>query len=330
MAKGLHWVSRFHLLTGMLTFLSSPIWLLFIIATLALGVQDQFAKPEYFSRSYTLFPLWPNLDPVRALRLFLLTLGILVVPKALGLVHFVGSARRLRGAGALLPFSVAVELALSALLAPILMLMHCGFVMSVLGGHDSGWKPQRRGDDGLPLSEIAYRHRWHVVIGVAIAVAARFISLGMLAWLTPAVAGMVMSIPLSVATGSRAIGWWLCTMTLLRTPLEVDPPAVRRNMEHALERYRATVAEAPDLAAIVRDGEKLRRHLAMVDQVPRRFEDPVNALEATADLKVRAAQTIEDAVARMTVEERAFVQSAPDLLLQLAGLPRRTSSYLGN
>jgi membrane glycosyltransferase len=330
MAKGLHWVSRFHLLTGMLTFLSSPVWLLFIIATLALGVQNEFAKPEYFSRTYTLFPLWPSLDPVRALRLFLVTLGILVVPKALGLVHFAASARRLRRAGLMLPFSVAVELVLSALLAPILMLMHCGFVMAVLGGRDSGWKPQRRGDNGLPLSEVAYRHRWHVMIGVAIAVAARFISAEMLAWLTPAVTGMIMSIPLSLATGSWAVGWWLRTMGLLRTPLEVDPPAVRRKMEDALERYRATVAEAPDLAAIVRDGDKLRRHLAMVDQVPRRFEDPVNALEATADLKVRAAQTVEDAVARMTVEERAFVQSAPDLLLQLAGLPRRTSSYADN
>lgn len=330
LAKGLHWVSRFHLLTGIFTFLSSPIWLLFIIATLALGVQNQFAKPEYFSRSYTLFPLWPNLDPVRALRLFVVTLGILVVPKALGLVHFASRARRLRGAGPLLPFSVAVELTLSALLAPILMLMHCGFVMSVLGGHDGGWKPQRRGDNGLPLSEIAYRHRWHVVTGVAIAVAARFISPEMLAWLTPAVAGMIMSIPLSVMSGSRAVGWWLRTMTLLRTPLEVEPPAVRTKMEQALARYRATVAEAPDLAAMVADGERLRRHLAMVDQVPTRFADPVNALEATADLKVRAAQTVEDAVARMTVEERAFVQSAPDLLLQLAGLPRRTSSYVND
>jgi len=325
-AKGLHWVSRFHLLTGMFTFLSSPIWLLFIVATLALGVQYEFAVPEYFSRGYSLFPLWPHLDPVRALRLFLVTLGILLIPKALGLVHFVGRLRRLRGAGPMLPFSVAVEICFSALLAPILMLMHCGFVMAVLGGRDSGWKPQRRGDNRLPVSEIVYRHRWHVLLGIVLALAARSISPEMLAWLAPAVFGMVMAIPISIVSGSSAMGGWLRAVTLLRTPLEAERTPVRRTMEAVLERYRATVQAAPDLAAIVGDGDRLQRHLAMLDRVPSRLEDPVDVLQATADLKVRAAQTVEDAVSRMTVEEQAFVQSAPDLLLQLAGLPRRSST----
>ncbi len=321
--KGLGWVSRFHLLTGMFTFLSSPLWLLFIVATLALGVQNEFSRPEYFSRGYSLFPLWPNLDPVRALRLFLVTLGILLVPKFLGLLHFVGRARRLRGAGPMLPFSIAVEIGGSALLAPVLMLMHCGFVMAVLGGRDSGWKPQRRGDNGLPLSEIAYRHRWHVLIGAGLAVAAKSISPEMLAWIAPAVLGMALAIPISAMTGSSAVGWWLRTMALLRTPLEVERAPVRQKMEETLPTYRRAVEATPDLAAMVRDGEMLRRHLAMLDRTSTRFQEPIDAVEAIADLKVRAAQNVEDAVSHLTVEERAFVQSAPDLLLQLAELPRR-------
>jgi membrane glycosyltransferase len=328
--KGLHWVSRFHLLTGMFTFLSSPFWLLFIVATLALAVQNLFATPEYFSSSYTLFPLWPHLDPLRALRLFYLTLGILAVPKAFGLLYFVASPRRLRAAGPLFPFSIALELALSALVAPILMLMHCGFVMAVLGGGDSGWKPQRRGDRGLPWSTIAYRHRWHVAAGIVLTMVARTVSLKMLEWLLPAVAGLVMAIPLSIASGSAAAGHWLSKLGLLRSPLEAEPPPVRRKMDEVLPFYRAKVEQAPDLSAIVVDGNKLRRHLSMVDQVPKRFGEPIDVLEATADLKVRAAHTVEEAVSQMTAEERAFVQSAPDLLLQLAGLPRRSTSAVQN
>ena len=83
-AKGLHWVSRFHLLSGIFSFVSSPIWLLFLFAALALGVQNEFARPEYFTRSFSLFPVWPHIDPVRALRTFILSLAILGAPKALG------------------------------------------------------------------------------------------------------------------------------------------------------------------------------------------------------------------------------------------------------
>lgn len=326
-ARGLHWVSRFHLLNGMMTFLSSPLWLLFLAATLALGVQDLFAKPEYFTRGYTLFPLWPHLDPVRALHLFFVTLAILLAPKVLGLLHFVASPRRLRGAGLLLPLSVGVELCLSALFAPILMLIHCGFIAAILGGRDSGWKPQRRGDDRLPLAQVVYRHRWHGVAGIALAIAARSISWAMLAWLTPAVAGMILAVPLSLLSGSPMLGACFANLGLLRTPLEANPPEVRRRMEEVLPFYRRTVAQAADLADMVADRPRLLRHLAMIDQVPRRFEHPIDALEATADLKVRAARTIDDAVSGLTAQERAFVQSTPDLLLQLATLPRRQPTF---
>ena len=121
-AKGLHWVSRFHLLSGIFSFVSSPIWLLFLLAALGLGVQNEFARPEYFTRAFSLFPVWPHIDPVRALRTFILSLTILGAPKVLGVLAFVGSGKRLRGGGGLLfPFSVALEFLLAALLAPILM-----------------------------------------------------------------------------------------------------------------------------------------------------------------------------------------------------------------
>jgi membrane glycosyltransferase len=268
-AKGLHWVSRFHLLMGIFSFVSSPVWLLFLLAALALGVQNEFARPEYFTRSFSLFPVWPHLDPVRALRTFILSLAILGAPKILGVLAFAGSARRLRAAGGLLlPVSVALELVLSALLAPILMLIHCGLVTSILAGRDSGWSPQRRGDQSLPWTEVAYRHRWHVVAGVALALGGYSVSWQMAAWLSPAALGMVAAVPLSLFTGSSRVGRWPRRLRLLRTPEEAEPPAIERTMIAAYPIYREAVARAPDLVAIAADNEKLRRHLALTDRRP--------------------------------------------------------------
>jgi membrane glycosyltransferase len=326
-AKGLHWVSRFHLLSGIVSFVSSPLWLLFLLAALALGVQNEFARPEYFTRSFSLFPVWPHLDPVRALRTFALSLAILGAPKVLGLLAFARSGRRLRASGGLLlPFSVLLELVLSALLAPVLMLIHCGLVASIIMGHDSGWTPQRRGDQSLPWTEVAYRHRWHVAAGLALALAGYSISWQMVAWLSPAVLGMVAAVPLSLFTGSSRVGHWAMRLRLLGTPEEAWPPAIERTMDVKYPVYREAVIRAPDLVAIAADSEKLQRHFAL--SAPRTGGGPkeIDAAEATAHLKVRSAETLEDAVAHLTPRERAHVQSAPELLLLLSRLPRRDTA----
>jgi membrane glycosyltransferase len=299
-------------------------WLLFLLVALGLGVQNEFAQPEYFTRSFSLFPVWPHIDPVRALHTFILSLVILGAPKVLGVLAFAGSRKRLRAAGGLLlPFSVALEFVLSALLAPILMLIHCGLVASILAGRDSGWRPQRRGDQSLPWREVAYRHRWHGVAGIALAAVGYSISWRMAAWLLPATLGMAAAVPLSLLTGSSRIGRWPRRLRLLLTPEEAEPPAIVRTMNATFPAYREAVAQAPDLIAIAADSQKLQRHLALTDR--RRAGGPkeIDATEATADLKVRSAETLEDAVAQLTPRERAHVQSAPELLLLLSRLPRR-------
>lgn len=327
-AKGLHWVSRFHLVSGIFSFVSSPMWLLFLVAALGLGVQNEFARPEYFTRSFSLFPKWPHLDPVRALHTFILSLAILGIPKVLGVLAFAASGKRLRaGGGVLFPLSVAFEWALSALLAPILMLIHCGLVASILAGRDSGWTPQRRGDQSVPWTEVAYRHRWHGVAGVFLAVVGYSISWRMAAWLLPAVVGMVAAVPLSLVTGSPRIGHWPRRLRLLGTPEELEPSAIAQTMNARYPAYRDAVAHAPDLVAIAADSEKLQRHLALTDRSRGDRPRTIDAAEATADLKVRSAKTLEDAVANLTPRERAHVQSAPELLRLLSRLPRSGAEF---
>jgi membrane glycosyltransferase len=324
-SKGFHWVSRLHLINGIFSYISSPLWLLFLVATLALGVQNEFARPEYFTRGYSLFPLWPHLDPVRAMRLFGVTLAVLLGPKVLGFLWFSSSVRRVRGAGILLPISFMVEIVVSALIAPILMLIDCGIIFDVLRGKDSGWRPQRRGAEGWPWSQVFYRYRWHMVMGVALIGAARFISWQMLAWLLPAVVGMVLAAPLSQWTGSAVVGRFVRRLGFLRVPVEANTPEIVRQAQATYSVYKDVAAHAPSLLALAADRESLERHLSLVDRPP--ADDAIDPIQATANVKLLKAETREDAVALLTPEECARVQSVPELLVHLFELPAKQRSF---
>jgi len=321
-AKGLHWVSRLHLAFGILSYLAAPLWLLFVLAALGLGVQYEFARQAYFAHTSTLFPLWPRIDPARAVRLFGLTMGVLLGPKVLGLLSVVASPRRLRESGGLLLLTLGflLEVLISALIAPILALIHCGLVADILRGRDSGWRTQRREGDGLSWSQVLYHHRWHAIAGVALALVAYGISWQMLAWLAPAVTGMLLAAPLSKLVASAGVGRRVQRLGLLRTPEETRMPEITRAAEAALPLYREALAHTPDLADVVADARLLERHLALVDRTPPRPSGDVDAVEAVAEVKIRQARSTGEAVASLTPRERARVQALPFLLSLLSRL----------
>lgn len=182
--KGLCWVSRMHLLQGIMAYLASPLWLLLIGAGLILSLQAQFATPEYFPQGFVLFPQWPVFDPERALRLFALTLAVLFLPKVLG-ISLALMDRRVRvgcGGSRRILAGVAVETLLSALIAPVMMLIHSRFVIDILCGRDSGWSAQNRDDRGYPWRFVARCHLWHVVAGITLGGAAAAVSVHTLLW----------------------------------------------------------------------------------------------------------------------------------------------------
>ena len=54
--RGLHWVSRLHLLTGIGSYLTAPLWLIFLVLGILVSLQAQFVRPEYFPKGFSLFP----------------------------------------------------------------------------------------------------------------------------------------------------------------------------------------------------------------------------------------------------------------------------------
>jgi membrane glycosyltransferase len=41
-------------------------WLIFLILGLLISLQANFIRPEYFPKGFSLFPTWPQQDPVLA------------------------------------------------------------------------------------------------------------------------------------------------------------------------------------------------------------------------------------------------------------------------
>ena len=165
--KGLHWASRQHFFTGIFGYLASPLWMGQLLVGILIVFQASYIRPEYFTSEFTLFPAWPLFDAKRSLELFALTMSILLAPKFFGLLIAMFERETRRGAGGAIRlfFSALLEIIMSALLAPIMMLVQSGHVAHILFGFDTGWNPQRRDDGSIPLKDIVRKHRSHMGLG---------------------------------------------------------------------------------------------------------------------------------------------------------------------
>src|SRR5882757_1837393 len=211
-AAGLRFISRMHLGVGIMRYLSSPLWLLMITIGFALAVQSRLIRPEYFSHDFQLFPTWPRFDVALMMALFWFSMLVLLIPKMLGLVRALLSRRIRHGAGGVIGITASflLEAVLSALYAPILMIVQSRHVFEVFMGRDSGWKTQRRDAGNSTTWGDAWRyHRRHMLLSFVTAVIVYFISPPLLAWVSPALLGLFLAVPLSRLSGSEGLGSFL-------------------------------------------------------------------------------------------------------------------------
>src|SRR5690606_9231810 len=117
-------------LIGIGAYITAPLWFVFLIIGILISLQAHFIRPEYFPKGFALFPVWPAEDPIRAAYVFGATMGILILPKLLALIAalFRGSERRSFGGGLRLMAGVIVEIILSALIAPAMMVFQTSAV----------------------------------------------------------------------------------------------------------------------------------------------------------------------------------------------------------
>jgi membrane glycosyltransferase len=323
-AKGFVIPTRQHFATGIMGYLASPFWLMQLVVGILIVLQVSYARPEYFTQEFTLFPIWPRFDPERALNLFAVTMAILLAPKLFGLLLtlFNGKLRRAGGGAIRLVISALIEVLFSAFFAPIMMLIQSGSVFQILLGRDTGWNPQRRDDGSIPLKDIIRRHRTHTVLGVVAGISAFMIATSLFAWMSPTIVGLVLAIPLSWASGQLAIGLWLKRHKLLVTPEEGDPPAValRANALQA-EFDAAGYDDADGLRALHADPALREAHELMLPENPPRRRGEIEPDRAVAQAKLVDAETIDDAAIWLKPKERMVVLHDRALVALLASLP---------
>ncbi len=323
-ARGFVAATRQHFATGIMGYLASPLWMAQLIVGIVLVLQSHYIRPEYFTADFSLFPAWPRFDYQRALQLFELTIGILLAPKFLGLIIalFDGPTRRGCGGALALIASTFVEIIISAALAPIMMLIQSGSVAQILSGRDTGWNPQRRDDGSIPFKSIARRHRAHAVLGLITLFAAALISPSLVLWMSPTIAGLVFSIPLSWASGQLWLGLGMKRIGLLRTPEETSPPEVVRRANALADELARTGHDHEDALIVVHADSCFRAvHEAFLPEKPRHRLGDVDVDEAVAAVKLNDAETIEDACAWLKARERTAVLGDRALIAMLARLP---------
>jgi membrane glycosyltransferase len=320
-ARGLHWVSRLHLLTGIGSYLTAPLWLLFLVLGILISLQAQFVRPEYFPKGFSLFPTWPAQDPILAAWVFVGTMGLLIVPKLLAWILLVtqGRNRRQFGGGLRVFVGFLIETFLSGLIAPVMMIFQSRAVGEILLGRDSGWQVQRRDDGELPRAELMRKYALPTLFGVAMAAIAYAVSLPLLFWMAPVIAGLLLSIPIAMLS-SRQSG---PNATLLRTPEQSAPPEVLVRANE-LAKVSGRVAASP-LQELLEDGRLLESHLMNLPDDQRRHRGQVDSNLAIARAKIEDAESFDEALSYLTQRETFAVLNSPTLLRALCAMPRASS-----
>ena len=242
--RGFRAASRFHLLMGVMGYLSSPLWLLFMtlstiqvfsLMNLPAGSLD---RPEDFTAL-----LGYVLKVPEALTLFALTMLVIFVPNIVSVVVTLGDraqAEKFGGSRRLIA-SALFETLLSTLLAPINMAFNSKFVLVTLLGQGVSWVTQKRGvdDDGTDWREAIITHGGQTLFGVVWGVSSFILLPSFFWWLSPVIAGLVLSVPLSIFLSKAGFGRRARALGLFLTPEETHPPYELKRLEQNLaECYR--------------------------------------------------------------------------------------------
>jgi membrane glycosyltransferase len=234
-ARKLPFSVRMHLFMGIMAYLGSPLWFLFLL----LGTWIAW---ERFSSELSQLPFESYVDRwfgFNGIEQSLILTGVifllLFLPKILAVLGAVFTASVRRSFGGLFPIlaGTLLETLVSMLLAPCIMAAHTVMVISIILGRAVGWGSQNRETDGTSWGDAIRFHAFPTLLGVVWTVVAVKISHTFAAWMSPILLGLLLSAPVSVWTSRSRYGKSLARHNILATPEELDPPEVIRLADQA-------------------------------------------------------------------------------------------------
>ncbi|TWU41460.1 Glucans biosynthesis glucosyltransferase H [Novipirellula aureliae] len=256
LAENFNSLSRLHFGCGVMAYSASPIWVLFTL----------FCMVGMAIDSYTNRPMASSGMGPGALMIFIAAMLLLLLPKAWGVLLIGGNREQTRRHGGYIRLwvSAIVETACSVLLSPIMAIFHTRFVIAVLRGANVHWSAQQRDERGVRWGE-AFQQFYAITFGgvVATVLIALFLP-RLLAWFSPLLAGVLLSIPIAVAMGSQRLGRWLHNRGLLLVPAETHPPIICVYHQHALSESINDSGDSPRRSwfeQVLSDPKAFARHI---------------------------------------------------------------------
>ncbi|WP_167521997.1 glucans biosynthesis glucosyltransferase MdoH [Xanthomonas sontii] len=251
-ARGLHWVSRMHMLIGIGHYFTAPMWGMLMLIGIAIPLQNGgFDLVASVISPFSPARYWHQQDSTRVAWVFAVTMFVLLAPKVMGYFAMLLKPGERRGCGGgLRAFaSMLLETLLAALMAPVVMYVQSRGVAEVLAGKDSGWDAQQRDDGRISWSALLRSYGGLSAFGLLMGGMAYAVSPSLAAWMAPVVIGMALAVPVVAISSSRAAGLWLRKLRILAIPEESQPPAVLLRAAELRREAAARRAEAEAQAA---------------------------------------------------------------------------------
>ena len=311
-SRGLMPSSRIHLANGILGYASSLFWLLFLILGGILAYNRERS-------GLTLLPesgfanFWELTIGQHAILLAGVTFVLLFLPKVLGLLDGWIRKGRAKGFGGRtrILLSVGLETIVSALVAPIFMVYHSGFVLATMLGKGVSWTTQNRvAGKGIQLPDTIRAHKLHILAGAGILCLSQSISMSFSLWMAPIWLGLSLSPLISFLLSKPSIGSLLRRFGILMIPEE---------------------SKEPEVLCLARLGEQEFSELEEFSGAFSGFEraavDPyVNAIRVAMARKTKSdqpvprnlvVQALKTGAGSLSVADRKKILECPDALLDL-------------
>ncbi|UTF61441.1 glucans biosynthesis glucosyltransferase MdoH [Gilvimarinus sp. DA14] len=246
--KGLHGLSRLHFLQGAIAYVSSLLWLSMLALSSIDAVVRATTSNEFFTSGFQLFPNWPIAKTGLIFSLLSLTVALLILPKVFGVIIALIHRRAEFGGAIKLLAGATIETLFAILIAPLMMVFHAYFVVSVLVGHKVSWNAQAREGRMVPWRE-AFAHTLPATLvallwgGVSYVLTPVFFW-----WMTPVLAGLVLAAPIVRYSSSLSLGLWLRDKGIFITPPETREPAVLTEVAKYLDENSGEYPDCPEPA----------------------------------------------------------------------------------
>jgi membrane glycosyltransferase len=228
--RGLRLSSRIHILLGIMSYASAPLWLISIIlSTVAYFVGTS-------SNHTPAVGLWLGGPWMKSGLLFGYVMFLLLLPKFLGAVHWRRADHGLKAFGGAwkVTVSIVLEIAFSMLLAPLLMMFYTRFVLSALTGVAVNWGKQKRSEERPGWVQLAALLGGQTFWGAAVCAFISWRAPELLPWLLPVLTGMILSIPFARVTSSSRLGEAARTNGWFLIPEETDSPPELQALDERL------------------------------------------------------------------------------------------------